>query len=192
MVRCPPGATFRGTRPWLIFRSLASLVPSCALWLPRPVAWGGAGLGSVMQMARWSRGTTLDGLRCHSDAGSQFTPVRYGERLAEIDAVPSIGSVGDYYDNALAETVNGYYKAELIRGPARPTTVEDRRGRRTRHAWLGALAQHRASARLPRRPATGHRPSSSRRSTRPNGTTAVRSQSHRSCLYQTQGESAHP
>ena len=59
------------------------------------------------------------GLRCHSDAGSQFTSIRYGERLAEIGAMPSIGTVGDSYDNALAETVNGYYKAELIRGPAR-------------------------------------------------------------------------
>ena len=82
----------------------------------------------AIEMARWSRGTTLEGLRCHSDAGSQFTSVRYGERLAEIGAVPSIGSVGDSYDNALAETVNGYYKAELIRGPARSgpwKTVED-------------------------------------------------------------------
>ncbi|GAA0924623.1 IS3 family transposase [Pseudonocardia zijingensis] len=82
----------------------------------------------AIEMARWSRGTTLAGLRCHSDAGSQFTSVRYGERLAEIGAVPSIGSVGDSYDNALAETVNGYYKAELIRGPARRQpwkTVED-------------------------------------------------------------------
>ena len=63
-------------------------------------------------------------LRCRP----QFTSVRYGERLAEIGAVPSIGTVGDTFDNALAETVNGYYKAELIRGPD-PTgpwkTVED-------------------------------------------------------------------
>jgi transposase InsO family protein len=67
-------------------------------------------------------------LRCHSDAGSQFTSARYGERLAEIGAVPSIGSVGDSFDNALAETVNGCRKAELIRGPARQgpwKTVED-------------------------------------------------------------------
>ncbi|MFL0569325.1 integrase core domain-containing protein, partial [Kocuria rhizophila] len=49
----------------------------------------------------------------------QFTSIRYGERLAEIGATPSIGTVGDSYDNALAETVNGYYKAELVRGPAR-------------------------------------------------------------------------
>ena len=73
----------------------------------------------AIEMARWSRGTRLAGLRCHSDAGSQFTSVRYGERLAEIGATPSIGTVADSYDNALAETVNGYYKAELIRGPAR-------------------------------------------------------------------------
>lgn len=82
----------------------------------------------AIEMARWSRGTQLTGLRCHSDAGAQFTSIRYGERLAEIGAVPSIGTVGDSYDNALAETVNGYYKAELIRGPARPgpwRTVQD-------------------------------------------------------------------
>ncbi len=55
--------------------------------------------------------------------------MRWGERLAEIGAVPSIGTVGDSFDNALAETTNGYYKAELIRGPARQgrpwKTVED-------------------------------------------------------------------
>lgn len=72
----------------------------------------------AIEMARWSRGKYLPELRCHSDAGSQFTSIRYGERLAEIGATPSIGSVGDSYDNALAETVNGYYKAELVRGPA--------------------------------------------------------------------------
>jgi putative transposase len=71
----------------------------------------------AIEMARWSRGKMLAGLRCHSDAGSQFTSIRYGERLAKIGAVPSIGTVGDSFDNALAETVNGYYKSELIYGP---------------------------------------------------------------------------
>jgi putative transposase len=81
----------------------------------------------ALEMARWSRGTQLEGLRCHSDAGSQFTSIRYGERLAEIGAQPSIGSVGDSFDNALAETVNGLYKSELIRGPGQGPwkTVED-------------------------------------------------------------------
>ena len=73
----------------------------------------------AIEMARWSRGKHLPELRCHSDAGSQFTSIRYGERLAEIGATPSIGTIGDSYDNALAETVNGYYKAELVRGPAK-------------------------------------------------------------------------
>jgi transposase InsO family protein len=73
----------------------------------------------AIEMARWNRGLKHPGLRCHSDAGSQFTSIRYGERLAEIGATPSIGTVGGSFDNALAETVNGYYKAELIRGPAR-------------------------------------------------------------------------
>jgi putative transposase len=81
----------------------------------------------AVEMARWSRGTRLEGLVAHSDAGSQFTSVRYGERLAELGALPSIGSVGDSYDNALAETVNGLYKTELIRGPEQGPwkTVED-------------------------------------------------------------------
>ncbi|EIV81842.1 transposase [Mycobacteroides abscessus 3A-0810-R] len=82
----------------------------------------------AIEMARWSRGNMLLHLVCHSDAGSQFTSIRYGERLAEIGAVPSIGTVGDSFDNALAETVNGYYKSELIYGPARTgpwKTIED-------------------------------------------------------------------
>ncbi len=69
----------------------------------------------ALEMARWKRSTRLEGLVCHSDAGSQFTSIRYGERLAEIGAVPSIGSIGDSYDNALAEAVNSLYKTELIR-----------------------------------------------------------------------------
>jgi putative transposase len=75
----------------------------------------------ALEMARWSRGTQLAGLVCHSHAGSQFTSIRYGERLAELGAMPSIGSVGDSYDNALAEATNSLYKTELIRqqGPWR-------------------------------------------------------------------------
>jgi len=71
----------------------------------------------ALEMARWSRGTRLEGLVTHSDAGSQFTSIRYTERLDEIGAVPSIGSIGDSYDNALAESVNSLYKTELIYGP---------------------------------------------------------------------------
>lgn len=71
----------------------------------------------ALEMARWKRGCHLEGLIAHSDAGSQFTSIRYGERLAELGATPSIGSVGDSYDNALAETVIGLYKTEVIYGP---------------------------------------------------------------------------
>jgi putative transposase len=81
----------------------------------------------ALEMARCSRGTRLEGLVAHSDAGSQFTSIRYGERLAEIGAVPSIGSVGDSFDNALAESTNSLYKAELIYGPDQGPwkTIED-------------------------------------------------------------------
>ena len=68
----------------------------------------------ALDMAHARRRGGLAGLVCHSDAGSQFTSIRFGERLTEFEAVPSIGSVGDSYDNAMAETVNGLYKTELI------------------------------------------------------------------------------
>lgn len=60
-----------------------------------------------------------DALIHHSDKGSQYVSIRYSERLAEAGIAPSVGSKGDSYDNALAETINGLYKAELIhrRGP---------------------------------------------------------------------------
>ena len=60
-----------------------------------------------------------DGLVHHSDRGSQYVSIRYTERLAEAGLEPSVGSRGDSYDNALAETINGLYKAEVIhrRGP---------------------------------------------------------------------------
>lgn len=67
------------------------------------------------------------GLVCHSDRGSQYVSIRYTERLAEAGIEPSVGSVGDSYDNALAETVIGLFKTEVIhrRGPWRSfETVE--------------------------------------------------------------------
>jgi putative transposase len=69
----------------------------------------------ALEMARWSRGTRLEGLVTHSDAGSQFTSVRFGERLAELGAVPSIGSIGDSFDceDPLAEV--RYFSVPLSR-----------------------------------------------------------------------------
>ncbi len=66
-------------------------------------------------MAIWRRRGDLDGLVHHSDRGSQYTSIRYTERLAEAGIAPSVGSVGDCYDNAMAESVIGLYKTELIR-----------------------------------------------------------------------------
>ena len=74
----------------------------------------------AIEMAIWRRDTT-GALTCHADAGCQFTSYRYTDRLAQAGIAASIGSVGDSYDNAMAEALNGTYKAELIRarGPWR-------------------------------------------------------------------------
>ena len=79
----------------------------------------------ALEMAIWSRQEPLDGLVHHSDRGSQYLAIVYTERLAAEGGVTSVGSKGDSYDNALAESVIGLYKSELIfnRGPWR--TVED-------------------------------------------------------------------
>jgi putative transposase len=80
----------------------------------------------ALEMARLSRGAQrLVGLVAHADAGSQFTSVRFTERLDEIGARPSIGTVADSFDNALAETTNGLYKTECVRGPDAPAVWDD-------------------------------------------------------------------
>jgi putative transposase len=76
----------------------------------------------ALEMAIWNRhrsGCDLDGLVHHSDRGVQYLSIRYSERLAANDIVASVGSRGDSYDNALAESFNGLYKWELIypKGP---------------------------------------------------------------------------
>lgn len=79
----------------------------------------------ALEQALWTRGregvADLSGLVCHNDAGSQYTSIAFTERLAAAGAAPSVGTVGDALDNALAETHIGLYKTELIhrRGPWR-------------------------------------------------------------------------
>jgi len=69
----------------------------------------------ALEMAVWIRaGHDLTGLVHHSDAGSQYTSFRYTDRLAELGVLASIGTVGDSYDNALAESTIGLYKSEVI------------------------------------------------------------------------------
>lgn len=82
----------------------------------------------ALEQAVWTRQQagvgSFDQLVCHSDAGSQYTSIAFTERLAAAGAAPSVGSVGDAYDNALAESIIGLFKTELIKpgGPWR--TVE--------------------------------------------------------------------
>jgi transposase InsO family protein len=71
-------------------------------------------LDALEQALHARRPSQTDGLVHHSDRGVQYVSIRYTERLAEAGVLPSVGSVGDSYDNALAETINGLYKAEVI------------------------------------------------------------------------------
>ena len=75
----------------------------------------------ALEQALHERRPVRGGLVHHSDRGVQYVSIKYTERLVEAGLVPSVGSVGDSYDNALAETINGLYKAEVIwrRGPWR-------------------------------------------------------------------------
>ena len=76
----------------------------------------------ALEQALYARQAERDGeLIHHSDRGSQYVSVRYSERLAEAGIEPSVGSKGDSYDNALAETINGLYKAEVIHRRSWPT-----------------------------------------------------------------------
>src|SRR5277367_5782277 len=78
-------------------------------------------LDALEQALHDRRPASRGGLVHHSDRGAQYVSIKYTERLAEAGIEPSVGSVGDSYDNALAETINGLYKAEVIhrRGPWR-------------------------------------------------------------------------
>jgi len=71
-------------------------------------------LDALEQALHERRPRHKSGLVHHSDRGSQYVSIKYTERLAEAGIEPSVGSVGDSYDNALAETINGLYKAEVI------------------------------------------------------------------------------
>jgi len=79
----------------------------------------------ALEQALWARSrdghSSLAGLVHHTDAGSQYTSIAFTERLAAAGAQPSVGTVGDAYDNALAESVIGLFKTELIKpgGPWR-------------------------------------------------------------------------
>jgi putative transposase len=90
-------------------------------WRASRSAHAGFVLDALEQALHDRRPMRGGGLVHHSDRGSQYVSIKYTERLAEAGIEPSVGSVGDSYDNALAETINGLYKAEVVyrRGPWR-------------------------------------------------------------------------
>src|SRR5258708_12917298 len=90
-------------------------------WRASRTAHAGFVLDALEQALHDRRPRHRGGLVHHSDRGSQYISIKYTERLAQAGIEPSVGSVGDSYDNALAETINGLYKAEVIhrRGPWR-------------------------------------------------------------------------
>ena len=90
-------------------------------WRVSRSAHAGFVLDALEQALHDRRPVSGSGLVHHSDRGVQYVSIKYTERLVEAGLEPSVGSVGDSYDNALAETINGLYKAEVIhrRGPWR-------------------------------------------------------------------------
>ncbi|WP_295529216.1 IS3 family transposase [uncultured Pseudacidovorax sp.] len=122
---------FRAERPNQLWVSDFTYVPTWQDWLyvafvidafaRRIVGWRVSSsirtelVLDALEQALYARQPEHDGsLVCHSDRGAQYVSIRYTERLAEAGIEPSVGSKGDSYDNALAETINGLYKAELI------------------------------------------------------------------------------
>ncbi len=110
---------------WVGFVYVAFVIDAFARrivgWRASRAAHAGFVLDALEQALHERRPLQGAGLVHHSDRGSQYLALRYTERLAEAGVEPSVGSVGDSYDNALAETINGLFKIEVIhrRGPWR-------------------------------------------------------------------------
>jgi transposase InsO family protein len=118
-------ADFTYVATWAGFVHVAFVIDAYARrivgWRVSRTAHADFVLDALEQALHDRRPTNRDGLIHHSDRGAQYVSIKYTERLAEAGIEPSVGSVGDSYDNALAETINGLYKAEVIhrRGPWR-------------------------------------------------------------------------
>ncbi|MBW3575218.1 MAG: integrase core domain-containing protein, partial [Actinobacteria bacterium] len=140
----------------------------------------------ALEMARQSRGgRRLVGLVAHSDAGSQSTSVRFTERLDEIGARPSIGTVADSFDNALAETTNGLYKAECVYGPDAAGWDDADEVELATLSWVRWFNEHRSTATA----TTCRQRSSKGRSTLPHRPTPKGLEPNSPSLHQTQGGS---
>jgi len=118
-------ADFTYVATWAGFVYVAFVIDAFARrivgWRVSRTAQAGFVLDALEQALHERRPVRGAGLVHHSDRGGQYVSIRYTERLAEAGIEPSVGSVGDSYDNALAETINGLFKAEVIRrrGPWR-------------------------------------------------------------------------
>ncbi|CCW19574.1 Mobile element protein [Sphingobium indicum BiD32] len=109
---------FTYVHTWVGFVYVAFVIDAYARrivgWKVSTSATAGFVLDALEQAIHARRPGPDDGLIHHSDRGVQYLAMNYTQRLAEANLVPSVGSVGDSYDNALAETINGLYKAEVI------------------------------------------------------------------------------
>ena len=118
-------ADFTYVAAWAGFVYVAFVIDAYARrivgWRASRAAHADFVLDALEQALRDRRPASRGGLVHHSDRGAQYVSIKYTERLAEAGIEPSVGSVGDSYDNALAETINGLHKAEVIhrRGPWR-------------------------------------------------------------------------
>ncbi len=116
---------FTSVATWTGFVYVAFVIDAFARrivgWRVSRTAHAGFVLDALEQALHERRPVRGAGLVHHSDRGAQYVSIKYTERLAEAGIEPSVGSVGDSYDNALAETINGLFKAEVIhrRGPWR-------------------------------------------------------------------------
>lgn len=126
IVEIPQGATLLGDadalptplHTWAGFVYVAFVIDAYARrivgWKVSTSATAGFVLDALEQAIHARRPGPDDTFVHHSDRGVQYLAMAYTQRLAEAELVPSVGSVGDSYDNALAETINGLYKAEVI------------------------------------------------------------------------------
>ena len=118
-------ADFTYVATWIGFVYVAFVIDTYARrivgWRVSRTAHASFVLDALEQALCQRRPIKGGGLVHHSDRGAQYVSIKYTERLTEAGVEPSVGSVGDSYDNALAETINGLYKAEVIhrRGPWR-------------------------------------------------------------------------
>jgi transposase InsO family protein len=112
------GSDFTHVSTWSGFVHVASVIDAYARrivgWRVSRTAHASFVLDALEQAVHERRPVHRGGLVHHSDRGAQYVSIRYTECIAEVGIEPSVGSVGDSYDNALAEAINGLYKAELI------------------------------------------------------------------------------